>query len=300
MTDLIVNPTPMPAPPEVGITSRPNATQFEEIELDRQDTISFQTQDEKKIDITSVFAYLENLMILEQVACIQTIERNQIFEITVKAGANIKAFSQKLFERPMILEGITLTLKSTRKLKEIVVNTTIKVVIYEAPFELKDEYLLRKLSQFGNLQKNQVFRHKYRGTEIYNGVRSVNFKKITKPIPTTMFVRGNRIRLKHDNQDRSPFCAVCKTKGHFRLECPQLLVLQRFVDLDNQPEDPSEEILTWTQARAKADEKQKQRQNQMQEKQLEELKQERLRQKEQQEALRKERQNRKRPGIDQR
>ena len=75
-----------------------------------------------------------------------------------------------------------------------------------------------------------------------------------------MFVRGNRIRLKHDNQDRSLFCAVCKTKGHFRLECPQLLVLQRFVDLDNPPEDPSEEILTWPQARAKADEKQKQRQ----------------------------------------
>ena len=67
-------------------------------------------------------------MILEQVACIQqlTIERNQIFEITVKAGANINAFSQKLFERPMIIEGITLTLKSTRKLKEIVVNPNIK------------------------------------------------------------------------------------------------------------------------------------------------------------------------------
>ena len=80
-------------------------------------------------------------MILEQVACIQqlTVERNQIFEITVKAGANINTFSQKLFEKPMIIEGITLTLKSTRKLKEIVVNPTIKVVIYEAPFELKDE-----------------------------------------------------------------------------------------------------------------------------------------------------------------
>ena len=92
------------------------------------------------------------------------------------------------------------------------------------------------------------------------------------PIPTTMLVGGNRIRLKNENQDKSPFCAVCKTNGHFRLECPQLLVLQRSVDLDNPPDDPTEETTTWTQAKAKAEEKQKQRHNQLQEKQLEELK----------------------------
>ena len=109
----------------------------------------------------------------------------------------------------MSTEGKTLIFKRTRKLKEIVVNPTIKVVIYEAPFELKDEYLLQKPTQFVSLQKNKIFRHKYRGTEIFYGVRSINFKKISKPIPTIMFVRGYRIRLKHENQDRSTFCAVC-------------------------------------------------------------------------------------------
>ena len=64
-------------------------------------------------------------------------------------------------------------------------------MIYEAPCELKAECILRKLSQYGELQKNHVVRHKYRGFEILNGIRSVNFKKITKPIPTTLFVRGN-------------------------------------------------------------------------------------------------------------
>ena len=54
----------------------------------------------------------------------------------------------------------------------------------------------------------------------------------------------------------SPVCGICKTRGHFRLDCPQLPNLQRHVDLDQPPEDPSEDpIITWAQARDKMNEK---------------------------------------------
>ncbi|MEW8339315.1 MAG: hypothetical protein AB2708_05650 [Candidatus Thiodiazotropha taylori] len=50
----------------------------------------------------------------------------------------------------------------------------------------------------------------------------MTFLKINKPIPTTMFIKGNLIKLRHNGQDRTPFCTSCKTKGHYRLECPNL------------------------------------------------------------------------------
>ena len=56
----------------------------------------------------------------------------------------------------------------------------------------------------------------------YNGIRSINFLSLNKPLPTTMYVQGNRIRLKHTGQDRTPICAICKNKGHYRSECPQI------------------------------------------------------------------------------
>ena len=246
--------TRIPAPPDVGITNRPNTNQYEEVELDRRDTITLQTLDNQKITTNQLFAYIDNLQILDDVYQIYQMADtgSQLYEITVKAGIDIFTFAHKLFEKPIIIDGKTIRMTSTRKLKDIVLSPTIKVMIYEAPCELKDEYILRKLSQYGELQKNQVIRHKYRGFEILKGIRSVNFKKITKPIPTTLFVRGNRIRLKHENQNRTPVCGICKTRGHFRLDCPQLPNLQRHVDLDQPPEDPSEDpITTWAQAREK-------------------------------------------------
>ena len=93
-------------------------------------------------------------------------------------------------------------------------------MICEAPHELENLPILQKLTQYGKLQEQSVYRHKHRGLDIYNGARSVNFVELTRPIPTTIYVRGNRIKLKHMGQDRTPICAQCKQRGHYRLECP--------------------------------------------------------------------------------
>ena len=123
-------------------------------------------------------------------------------------------------------------------------------MIFEAPFPLKDQYILQKLSQYGDLQTNKINHHQYKDTDIFNGVRSLNFKKTNKLIPTVLFIRGNRIKLRHEHQDRAPICGVCKSKGQFRTECPQLHLMQEYMDQDKDPNeaDPPE-VRTWAQAR---------------------------------------------------
>ena len=120
---------------------------------------------------------------------------------------------------------------TTRKLRDIVRNPITKVLIFEAPYELQYRYILQKFAPYGQLQTNSIFSHMIRGYDIYNGVRSVNFLKLHKPIPTVLFVRGNRIKIKYENQDRTPICGICKVKGHFRDDCPKL---QDLIDKDLQ------------------------------------------------------------------
>ena len=56
-----------------------------------------------------------------------------------------------------------------------------------------------------------------------------------------MFVRGNRIRLRHENQDRSPICGLCKQKGHFKLECRLYINMRKYQDQDQEVQEIDEE-----------------------------------------------------------
>ena len=70
-------------------------------------------------------------------------------------------------------------------------------MIFEAPRELSNMHILQKLQAYGKLQDQSIFMHQYKGVEIFNGIRSVNFTELYKPLPTTLYVRGNRIKIKH-------------------------------------------------------------------------------------------------------
>lgn len=94
---------------------------------------------------------------------------------------------------------------------------------YEAPYELENQQIFNKLRIYGEVADQQIYMHKYKDTGILNGVRSMTFLKITKPIPTTLFVKRNIIiKLRHNGQDRTHSVQHVKTKGHYRLECPEL------------------------------------------------------------------------------
>ena len=120
-------------------------------------------------------------------------------------------------------------------------------------------------------------------------MRSINFKKITKPIPTVLFIRGNRIKLRHENQDREPICGVCKTKGHFRTDCPQLPLIQEYIDRDRDLNDPdAPEIRTWAQARQYVKEREDQRKEEQRLREMEKLEEERKRETAEKEQRRRE------------
>ena len=54
-------------------------------------------------------------------------------------------------------------------------------------------------------------------------------------------MQGNRIKFKHIVQDRSPICAICKTKGHYRTECPKIQSHEDMEDNQNAEEQTVEE-----------------------------------------------------------
>ena len=65
-----------------------------------------------------------------------------------------------------------------------------------------------------------------------------------------IFVHGNNIKTKHEGQDRSAMCSICKQRGLFRTECPELPKIKEMLDKDRSPEDPEPpEMRSWEQAR---------------------------------------------------
>ena len=106
-------------------------------------------------------------------------------------------------------------------------TTLTKVLIFEVPYELPEKYLLRKLAPYGHLHTNEVFSHTIRGFDILNGVKSIIFKEKTTPIPTVIYVRGNKIKIKYEKQDRTAYCGtcICQERGNHRGECEKLQAL---------------------------------------------------------------------------
>ena len=173
---------------------------------------------EGEINTEQLNAYLQLLGLSDKIYQNQklTVNHKQIHEITLKQDVDKQDFKNTLRKHPIIINEKKLTIVDNKPCKDLVRVPVIKVIIYEAPYELQDIHILAKLGNYGVLSSQTVFSHKHRGRDIYNGVRSISFKSLNKVIPTTIFVRENRIRLRHENQDRSPICGLCKQKGHFR------------------------------------------------------------------------------------
>ena len=95
------------------------------------------------------------------------------------------------------------------------------MVIYEAPCELEDVHIINKLNNYGEI-KGKISKHKIRRTDILNGNRSIDFVKINESIPTTLHIKGNKIKIKYQEQDRTTICSFCRTKGHCKLVCKKI------------------------------------------------------------------------------
>lgn len=199
--------------------------ELEEINIERRNTITFMCNN-KSIKPEKILAYLQAQDLIHLVECVQTIykEEKNYFEITAKTLENKEEIENKI-KNKICIENEVITRTENRHLKDIIKKPVISVVIYEAPCELEDTHIYNKLKQYGEI-KGEVQKHRFRGTNILNGNRSVNFTKINLNIPTTLYVKGNRIKIKYEGQDRTPICSYCKEKGHYKLVCPKFIKQQ--------------------------------------------------------------------------
>lgn len=195
---------------------------LETVVLDRPYTATFGSRD-GQIPIDVIVKYFEQIKILHDIKCINNISKNDretVLEVTFRDFAS--DFAEKINKTKLRHQDLSFEQLDTRSLKDVKIQPLTRVMIYEAPYELENQHIFNKLRTYGEVADQTIFMHKYKNTGILNGVRSLAFTKINKPVPTTMFVKGNLIKLRHNGQDRTPFCTKCKTKGHYRLDCPQL------------------------------------------------------------------------------
>ena len=259
---LLSGPSTMEGQIAINATSTPSANTQSTIEQivetsQEDDTITLKQENgygenNEALPVDKIIAYLRIHKLLKDCWCVQSVANSQdwLTEIVVHPEVSLQNFSEKLFQSPLVIEGIRFKVTITRGLKKVVKVPLTKVMIYEAPFHLENDLILKKLSQYGQLQDNNMIMYKHKGTDVYTGARSINFTKITKPIPTILFVQGNRVKLRHQNQDRRAICGICKTKGHFRNKCPQLQMIKEFVDLDAEIDDEEPpEFRSWAHAR---------------------------------------------------
>ena len=263
---------------------------YTEVEIDLRDSITVKVDDNQQIQPDELFALLRSLNLINDVFGVQklTFENNlHRYEINLKTGVEPKDFITKFFAQPAMIGEKQLSSVTTRKMKDRIRNPITKVLLFEAPFQMPDEYILKTMKLFGNLQSNVIQHQKYRGTDIYNGVRSFNFKKIHNPIPTVIFVHGSKIKTRHEGQDRSAICSICKQRGHFRTECPELPKIQEMLDKDSSPEDPDPpEMRSWEQARKFIELSEIQKKEEQKKKEWERKEQERLKRLEEEEQHR--------------
>lgn len=233
----------------------------EEIILTRNRTTSYCYTpgvgfEDDQITVEHILTVLE-IQNIDHIECIQKIfqEGKPVFEITFE-NQESRLKSEEKLKGKIPINNTILTQTDNRKLKNNVRIPLIAVTFFEIPAELEDEKILLKMNEYGD-HKKEIFHHKIRGTNILNGYRTLYFKKLNKSIPTVLWISGNKIKIKHDGQDRTPICSFCKHKGHYRDICEVLKEInekkehmQQEMERDKREEEQREQNaqISWAQA----------------------------------------------------
>ncbi|PFX28089.1 Replication protein A 70 kDa DNA-binding subunit C [Stylophora pistillata] len=90
------------------------------------------------------------------------------------------------------------------------------LTIYDAPFELADLAIIKRLAPYCEVLHYRRGKHSY-APNIYNGLRHYRVR-IIKPIPSFIRFGKTQIFIKHSGQ--TPTCRKCNQPDHFSNECP--------------------------------------------------------------------------------
>ena len=160
----------------------------------------------KNTSAKSVFEALEQAEIdLAEIACLQ---RKMNGEVTV----TFKSISAK----EQFLPLNSLRVDAERVALQDVDKPLTFLTIYDAPFELSDLAIIKRLSPYCEVLHYRRGKHSL-APNIYNGLRHYRVR-ISKPIPSFLQFGKFQVFVKHSGQ--VPTCRKCNRPGHFSNVCP--------------------------------------------------------------------------------
>ena len=161
----------------------------------------------------SVFEALENAEIdATEIACLQ---RTMNEEVTV-TFKSISAKEKFLRLNSLQVDAEHFTLQDVDKLLTF-------LTIYDAPFELSDLAIIKRLSPYCEVLHYRRSKHSL-APNIYNGLRHYRVR-ISKPIPSFLRFGNFQVFVKHSSQ--VPMCHKCNRPGHFSNVCPNRVCFNR-------------------------------------------------------------------------
>ena len=185
--------------------SRQERFRFSENVMPQRPKTAFFTPS-KTTTAKSVFEALENADIdATEIACLQ---RKMNGEVTV----TFKTISAK--EKFLRLNSLQVDAKHFA-LQDVDKPLTF-LSIYDAPFELSDLAIIKRLAPYCEVLHSRRGKHSL-APNIYNGLRHYRVR-ISKPIPSFLRFGKFQVFVKHSGQ--VPTCRKCNRPGHFSNVCP--------------------------------------------------------------------------------
>ena len=109
---------------------------------------------------------------------------------------NLKTEFKKLINTQGIfqIDNKTVTTVDESPLKQYLKRPITRVEVSECPSELRNGQILDELEKFGVLETQAVYHHQFKDSTMFNSIRTIIFKSLTKQISTTLFEMRNTVK----------------------------------------------------------------------------------------------------------
>lgn len=175
-------------------------------------TVCFPTKGFGGLTHEDILASLKEIIKPEEVEAIQLTERD--CRITLKTE-EAKIETQ--------IKGLNL---KDRYVKPVDSDKTItNVTIKDAPYELKDQFIVSSLMKYGQVTHGSMRPGRIKGTDIANGTRYCQMTDVQGPIPCNISLGDYDIRVYCDNNKTK--CKYCNSTGHPYYRCGQHSVARK-------------------------------------------------------------------------
>ncbi|KAK6189151.1 hypothetical protein SNE40_005184 [Patella caerulea] len=152
---------------------------------------------------------------ISKIKCLQNVGKGK-FCLTLKDIPAKELFLENL--KTFSVKNCNYTVESAGNIIWDYPVDSIPVAVFGLPFEMDNKYLVNKLTTYCELVKCDRSCFKPFPT-VESGVRIVYVKKMFKPIPSHIYIKGIHVSIKYEGQTRGKICYNCGLHGHLGREC---------------------------------------------------------------------------------